>query len=251
MITPDVLQNRIKNFWGYGSLESPVWFVGMDERFDPSENKEMLEEQFRYAEVHIINGMLNSSRSKLNEWKHLANMGPFLPEGVLQTTWKYPIALYLYLRSGIYLTIDERGDVIKEYQKNILADADKKETATLELSPLPCPSTKEEDWLYKDSGLTVLSSRKEYEKKCLPDRAEELKKLIQIHKPKLIIFYSMKYLNYWEKVIGEMPQVITDRTRFASNKDTAFCVIPNGGQSGLSYEELYEFADKVKGRINL
>lgn len=250
MITSALLQNRIKNFWGYGSLEAPVWFIGMDERFDPSESKEMLEEQFRYAEDNIIGGMLNASRSKLNEWKHLANMGPFLPGGVLQATWKYPIALYLYLQSGISLTIDERGGVIKEYQRNILADADKKETATLELSPLPCPSTKEEDWLYGDSGLAILSSRKEYEKKCLPGRAEDLKKLIQIHKPQLIIFYSMKYLNYWEKVIGEMPRIITDRTRFASNKDTAFCVIPNGGQSGLSYKELYEFADRIKIPLN-
>lgn len=251
MITPDILQNRIKNFWGYGSLEAPVWFIGMDERFDPTENKDMLEKQFRYAENNLIDGMLNSSRSKINEWKHLANMGPFLPGGVLQTTWKYPIALYLYLQSGIHLTIDERGEVIKEYQRNILADTGKKETATLELSPLPCPSTKEEDWLYADSGLAILSSRKEYEKNCLPDRAEKLKELIQVHKPRLIIFYSMKYLNYWEKIIGEMPQMITNRTRFASNKDTAFCVIPNGGQSGLSYEELYEYADQVKSRIDL
>lgn len=245
----EIILDRIKNFWGYGNLESPVWIVGMDERFDPSESQEMLEEQFRYAETKMIDGMLNASRSKRNEWKHLANMEPFLMDGDLQSTWKYPIALYLYFHSGIPLTIDERSNVIKEYQRNILADVDKKEMATLELSPLPCPSTKEEDWLYKSSGLVGLSSRKEYEKNYLPDRAEKLKELIQKYKPKLIIFYSMKYLNYWEKIIGEMPQIVTDRTRFASNKDTAFCVIPNGGQSGLSYNELYEYAEKIKDKI--
>jgi len=249
MITADIIQNRIEKFWGYGSLESPVWFIGMDERFDPLESQEMLEKQFRYAEASMINGMLNASRSKRNEWKHLANMGPFLADGDLQTTWKYPIALYLYLHSGIPLTINERGYVIKEYQRNILADTDKKETVTLELSPLPCQSTKEKDWLYKSSGLKGLSSRSEYERNYLPNRAEKLKKLIQKYKPGLIIFYSIKYLNFWEKVIGEMPQIITKRTRFASNKDTAFCVIPNGGQSGLSYDELYEYADRIKNQI--
>ncbi len=251
MLSKELIQNRINNFWGYGSLESPVWLVGMDERFDPSESQEMLEDQFLYAEANMVDGMLNASRSKIDEWRHLANMEPFLVNGDLQSTWKYPIALYLYLHSGIPLTIDERSNVIKEYQRNILADANKRETATLELSPLPCPSTKEEDWIYGSLDIEGISSRKEYEKNYLQGRAEKLKGLVQRHKPKLVIFYSMKYLNYWEKIIGEMPQIVTVRTRFASNKDTAFCVIPNGGQSGLSYNELYEYADRVKDRINL
>ncbi|MBI4086600.1 hypothetical protein HY416_01310 [Candidatus Kaiserbacteria bacterium] len=251
MITQEILQNRINNFFGYGSMEAPVWFVGMDERFDSSEGLEMLEEQFRYTEANMLGGMLDASRSKINEWNHLANMGPFLPESELQTTWKYPIALYLYLQSGISLTTDERGRVIKEYQRNILADAEKKETATLELSPLPCPSTKKEDWLYGNSDLVGLSSRREYEREYLQERTRKIKEFIQVHKPKLIIFYSMGYLPYWTNIIGEMPEETTRRTRFASNKDTAFCVIPNGGQSGLSYNELYEYADKIKEKVNL
>ena len=251
MITKDLVLNRINNFWGYGSLDALVWFVGMDERFDPSENQEMLEKQFRYAEDNMKDGMLDASRSKVNEWKHLANMGPFLPEAELQTTWKYPIALYLYLRSDVALTIDDRKYVIKEYQKNILADANKKETATLEFSPLPCPSTKIEDWPYSDYGMTELSSREEYERNYLQKRACGLKELIRIHKPKLVIFYSIKYLPYWEEIIGVRPQQITRRTLFTKDKDTAFCIIPNGGQSGLSYNELYEYADKVKDRIDL
>ncbi|MDP2655029.1 MAG: hypothetical protein Q8P17_00480 [bacterium] len=249
MITADLIENRIKNFWGYGSLEASVWFIGMEERFDPSENLEMLEKQFRYAEDNMVTGMMNASRSKINLWKNLANMKPFLPHAKLQTTWKYPIALYLYLRFNSPLAGNERIEVISEHQRNTLADGDKKETTLLELSPLPCPSTKSKDWPYSGYDMEELSSREEYEKNYLQKRAWGLKELLRIHKPKLVIFYSIKYLPYWEEIIGVKPQQITRRTLFTKDKDTAFCIIPNGGRSGLSYNELYEFADKIKDHV--
>lgn len=251
MIDKELIEGRLQKFWGYGNLDAPVWFVGMDERLDPLEGQEMLEKQFRYAEGNMIDGMLGANRSRANEWKHLANMGPFLPGAELQATWKYPIALYLYLRSRVRLSVDERVKVLREYQIKMLADADKKETATLELSPLPCPSTREEDWLYGDYDVKGLSSRKEYEKNYLHNRALRLRELIQGHTPKLVIFYSMGYLPHWEEVMGVRLQKITRRTLFAGTQDTAFCIIPNGGQSGLSYNELYEYADEIRGRINL
>jgi hypothetical protein len=59
----------------------------------------------------------------------------------------------------------------------------------------------------------------------------------------------MGYLGYWEKIIGEKPERITYRTLFAKNTNTAFCIIPNGSQSGLSYYELGEYVEKIKDRI--
>ena len=51
MINKELIQNRIDNFWGYGSLDAPVWFIGIEERFDKEKfGVEMLEEQFKYAE---------------------------------------------------------------------------------------------------------------------------------------------------------------------------------------------------------
>lgn len=247
-----MLKDRIEHFWGYGSLESPVWLVGIEERFDPSQNLEMLEGQFNYAEDNAVNGILDASRSKRDEWKHLANMEPFLQNGKLQSTWKYPIALYLYLCSNTSLTtLYEREKEIGGYQREVLADTDAKGATTLELSPLPCPGIGEENWVYKDFNIVGFSSRKEYEKKYLLKRTETLKEFVKEHKPKLIIFYGMGYLQYWEKIIGEMPQIITRRTKFSSNRDTAFCVIPNGGQSGLSYDELYEYANLIKNMVKI
>ena len=41
MLTSDILQDRIKNFWGYGSLDAKVWFVGMEEGLGPTVDTEL------------------------------------------------------------------------------------------------------------------------------------------------------------------------------------------------------------------
>ena len=42
MITQKLIKRRIENFWGYGSFEAPVWFVGMEEGRDPKANEDDL-----------------------------------------------------------------------------------------------------------------------------------------------------------------------------------------------------------------
>ncbi len=191
MITQVILQNRIKNFWGYGNLESPVWFVGMEERFDyKKEGIEMLEQQFLYADAHTVKNMLNADRSRVSEWKHLANMEPFIPDikRELQKTWRLPIALYLYLHNS---TRPTRNEILK-FQRWMLADKSKERVATLELSPLPAPSTNDDDWslLYSRYRIHGLESRRLYEKSYLPERADKLKELVKEYAPRLIIFYG-------------------------------------------------------------
>ena len=36
MINNDLIANRIKNYWGYGNLDSDMWFIGMEEGFSGS-----------------------------------------------------------------------------------------------------------------------------------------------------------------------------------------------------------------------
>ena len=254
MMNKELIQNRIDNFWGYGSLDAPVWFVGIEERFDKEKfGVEMLEEQFKYAEANIDNGILDASRSKISEWKHLANMEPFLPYGKPQSTWRLPIALYLYFSNKTYPTKES----ILDFQRNVLADGDKKEVATIELSSLPAFSTN--DWSFYDKyEILELRSRKEYERYYLPRRAEQLGELVKLHKPKLVIFYSSNkssHLPRWREVIGDELETVTDHDKrlamyFAQTVDTSFCVIPQP-TAGVSYDELYEYADRVKDRIDL
>ena len=260
MITSDILQNRIKNFWGYGKLDASTWFIGMEERIDKfdfaqedKEGESILEKQFIYAEkVQDENGMINVDRTNENEWGYLANMSPFLhDQKTIQPTWRYPIALYLYLESEItkILNNEETKKAVLKHQVDILSDGVKKKTATLELSSLPNPSIKAKDWLplYTREGFL---SREDY----LPKRAKELKKLIQEHQPQRVIFYGLQYKSFWEVAIGAELKMETPRMYFIKSKHTLFYLIPQG--RGMSfggrgcYERLYEFAKKIKDQIS-
>ncbi|MCX6754001.1 MAG: hypothetical protein NTV03_03030, partial [Candidatus Nomurabacteria bacterium] len=206
MITPDILHNRIKNFWGYGSLESPVWLVGMEEGFhstDAVADREMLERQFL---LPTINGMFDASRPIDNSIRDLTNLSPFLPNSKIQSTWKFPIALLLFLKNGVIPC----KEGILDFQHSILANGEKNEAATIELMPLPSPSTSV--WPYGD--VQGFETRESYLSEYRRLRAQGLKELVQKYSPKLIIFYSMSYFSDWVEVIGRIPEKITDQMYF-------------------------------------
>jgi len=253
MLSQDIIQNRIKNFWGYGSLESPVWLVGMEERFDSSRLGEYeLEKQFNYTKENSINGMLDVKRSDMSKWKELSNLSPFLKYAELQKTWKLPIYLYLYLKNSNKDIITNIN--VLNFQINILCDSSINEASTIELSPLPAFSTNE--WTYGKYGIFEMETRNKYYKNFLPERAERIKELVNKYKPKLVIFYSSNqktHLPRWVQIIGKIPELISNPENrlsmyFANNGNTSFCIIPQP-TAGVSYSELNEYAEKIKERI--
>ena len=64
----DLIRRRIDTFWGYGSIGAPVWFVGMEERFDLVAGEEKLWKQFEYADSNMQKGMLDVDRSRISDW---------------------------------------------------------------------------------------------------------------------------------------------------------------------------------------
>jgi len=255
MITPDLIKNRIENFFGYGSLKSPVWFIGMEERFDSEKlDENELEKQFNYAIKNSIDGVLDVKRSEVSKWKNLANMSPFLNHTKQQKTWRLPINLYLYLKSNNKIIPSDIN--IIDFQINKLCDSTINEVSTLELSSLPAFSTKY--WNYDKYRIPGMETRNEYYKNYLSERAEKIKKLVNEYKPKLVIFYSSSqktHLPRWIQIIGKNVEIISDPKRrlnmyFSNNEDTSFCIIPQP-IAGVSYEELYEYADKIRGKIKL
>lgn len=239
MLTPDLIKNRIKKFWGYGSLESPVWYVGMEEGLNPTIDTKELDIRFKSAD-----GMATVDMRK--DMAHLAgHMKWFNKDSPIQPTWKYPIALYLYLKNHRIPTKEE----IREHQGLVLGDKQKKESTTIELMPLPSQKTSESTWLYKNYGVPGLNSREEYLNTYRPKRVQELKHLIEKYSPKLVIFYSIGYLPEWTEIIGQKPKEITKQMYFIQKGKTSFCILPQGASFGISYDRLYEYADKIKNKI--
>lgn len=238
MLTSNLIQNRIKNFWGYGSLNAPVWYVGMEEGLGPTTDTEELEIRFKAADGKITVDMRKDMAHLVGHMKWFQKNSP------IQATWKYPIALYLYLKNHRIPTKED----IREHQGLILGDKEKKESTTIELMPLPSQKAHESTWLYKKYGVIGLDTRKEYLNTYKPKRVKELKNLIEKYSPKLVIFYSIEYLPEWTEIIGQKPKEITKQMYYIQKEETNFCILPQGASFGMSYKRLYEYADKINKR---
>lgn len=248
----DLIINRIKNFWGYGSLESPIWIVGMEEGFrvtsDIASDRKMLERQFL---LPTVNGMFDIRRPIDPGFSDLTNLFPFLPSAGPrpQSTWKFPIMLYLFLRNGKYPSEDE----ILKFQRFVLADGKENEMATLELSPLPSP--KIDCWLFAD--VPGFETRKSYERIYQKQRSKGLRDLVQKYSStlKLVIFYSANkktHLPVWAEAIGKMSSELTEITHqmyFEKTNKTSFCIIPQNHRNSMTSARLYEYAEKIKERV--
>ena len=235
MITPDLVHRRIAKFWGYGCFGAPAWFVGMEEGLGPETD---FEERFRAADGKAT---IDMRRDMTGVPHAMAWFRP--PAPPIQQTWKYPIALYLFLRDGRSPTLEE----IRAYQLDVLGDIDRKDSCVIELMPLPARSSGDAGWPYSN----YVGNRKQYLERYKPERVRQLRNLIATHRPRLVIFHALTYLSDWADVIGETLSLITRQMYFAAVGGTACCAIPNANSRGMSYGRLYDFAARVRPRVSL
>ena len=232
-----LIQERIKNFWGYGNLESRVWFVGMEEGYN--EKTESLEARFRSTagkQVFDVFESLKGDEGHVVWFKKGARTQP---------TYRPLIFLLLYMRTGKTPSLED----IRQYQIEEFGRASS-DMAALELMPLPSKSINERDWIYAPFGIEGLSSRKEYLKTYKPERVRALRELIKQHEPRLVVFYSLTYLNDWKQVVGiPMEEAIPGMLYAASDGRTLYAVVPHSVARGISRNHWKEMAEAIRNRL--
>jgi hypothetical protein len=239
MITADILQRRIEMFWGYGSLKSPVWFVGMEEGLGFNTSEEQLDARFFATDGKTT---VDMRRDMMQVRDHIECV---MNSPRIQPTWKYPIALCLYLKNQKFPLKEE----IRNYQEFVLGDNKREQNAVIELMPLPSNKAHESAWIYGKYGISGLNSRKEYLAMHKSKRVKELRSLIKTYSPKLVIFHSLGYLSDWVQIVGIKFEEMVPQMYFAENGGTDFCVIPQGSSFGMSYHRLYGFAEIISERV--
>ncbi len=234
-----LIQERIKNFWGYGNLDSDVWFVGMEEGYN--ESNEILFERFKATVHKAVFDIYDDLKVDPSHVYWFEENAPTQP------TYRPLIYIHRFLQTGTEPTIEE----IREYQirKFGRKTADH---AVLELMPLPSKSIKETDWLYANSGVKGLSSRKEYLTEYKPARVRELHALIQQYKPKLVLFYSRTYLPDWQQIAGvPFEEVIQKKLHIAKDHDTLYAVVPHATSFGMSKNDWRDIAERIRTSLFL
>ena len=238
MISEKLVQDRL-DFWGYGSFNAPVWFVGMEEGL-PALDAEQLEARFRVTQGRPLVDIRQEMAPVLGHMKWFKEPYP------IQATWKYLIALHLCLKDG---QRPSRADIAL-FQGMRFADTAIAATAAIELMPLPSSKAHQSTWLYGSYPGLGLASRSEYLAKYKPSRVRQLRELIGRFLPRLVIFHSVSYVEDWEAVCGISKIAVTRQMYFMQNDYTAFCIIPQASSFGMSYRRLYEYADLIRERIS-
>lgn len=229
-----LIKERIENFWGYGNLDGSVWFVGMEEGCDGSIQK--LIERFKETSDGEVFDIYDDMRSSADHMKWFEEDAP------TQSTYRKLIYLLIYLQTSKEPTLED----IREYQIKHFGRK-KNDHAILELMPLPCRSLSPKDWVYGTSGIKGLSSRKEYLEVYKPKRIERLGELINKHKPKFVIFYSLTYLNDWREVAGvPLEEIIEKKLYIAKDDRTIYAVVPHSTAHGMFASDWKQIAEKLK-----
>lgn len=244
MISKELIQNRIDNFWGYGNLDGKYWFIGMEEGHDLDDDalERRFTETFDKNTVDIIKGM-TTVKDHLKWFKQ--------PWSKIQKTWKGYIIIKLFLELGTMPDTES----IRSFQLNKLGrkfiNNVPNDHAILELMPLPASSSAEQHWVYKGMGIADLCDRKTYLGKYKPNQIIKLRNLIKKYKPELVVFYSKNYLEDWNKVAGCDLEEIQKDQYIGSNGGTLFCALPHPVAHGVSNADWDCWGQEIYNRLKL
>ena len=231
----------MRGFFGYGNLDAPTWFVGMEEGGGNT-----------ISEIHARLSAWDRRGRKplehLREFHLLIGVRQLMEAPVrLQKTWAQLIRVLFASRGS---DPPNSADV-RRYQAHALGHLDG-ETALLELLPLPSPSIG--TWLYGDnSGLDVLESRSRYRDHVTPTRVGALRHLVEKHEPRQVIFYgsSPSYRRCWSKIAGTdlVAEEIEGRNAWFGSRNPSDCVVtlhPNA--RGVTNRYFTSLGDRLRVR---
>jgi hypothetical protein len=180
-LTDDELE-LAKNCYGYGPWGAPYWFIGIEERLDPTEKGDRTKRAGAFRRLNT-DGLCD--RREFHQ-----EIGIDRWETELQPTWGRLIWL---LKK--YLKDPDDSHCLLNYQVNSWGNA-KGDTCVTELSGLPSDSSVEGRKLdherFKDCKVQFKDIRTQ--------RIKNLSREIKDYEPKLVIFYGKMQVEYWRQI---------------------------------------------------
>ena len=228
----ETLKKFMDGFFGYGDLEAPIWFIGMEEGGGNSleEINKRLETWKKLGETVTMD--MYEFHREINDLKFFngSNIAR------LQPTWAKLIRFILSHEKEV-INIAK----VKDFQITRLGRY-KSKTCLLELMPLPSPSINQ--WIYnKITKIPELQNRQIYKEVIAPRRISKLKKLIKFHNVRKVVFYGKTYTNYWKQfLVDENLWKETEHFTHAEENRIQYWILPHPTAYGVTnkfYEQIY------------
>jgi len=173
---------------GYGNPKGDFWFIG------PEEGGSAVS---LYERMNVWNELGSDEHfHDLKKFHLIFKNGTeqfFVGKVKLQKTWNGLIEILFGIQGKEY-TLEAK----KEYQSNQLG-AEDGETLLAELFPFASKSLNDSEW-----NEFFGESKKDYWDKYAIQRIQLITEQIEIYKPKLVVFYSVAFSNYWEQIINQV-----------------------------------------------
>ena len=259
LIKEETLRHWIDHFYGYGSWDAKIWFVGYEE--GGGDLPEDVADRLDYFYQHHDKAREPTLCDIRELYKHVTARvdGPkagvfktlydyrFGPKATQHGAWKNLIAFRFGFRGT------KAPDLLK-YQANSFT---KDDFALINLYPLPSPHN--HAWYYSwldMPQLSFLKSRKLYEESVYEKRTQDLLNKIKTHKPEIVVMYGMSniidlknsFASKFRMVKGT-PQVIPQHHRADIDETTLIITtqIPTlrHGRPGTGFD-WYEFGKSVR-----
>lgn len=214
------------NFFGYGNLTSPYWFIGKEEG-----GGKTIEENVKRMDTWVETGK-TTTVDIIDYHKKLGYSDKSLHR--LQPTW---------VKVAQVLQILEHGEVKYDTMRDYLFTQFGRKNgnhALLELMPLASRSTSY--WKYATlTDIPELADRNVYMQTVAPKRITRLKTLIATYQPKLVLFYSSSpdYIDYWSQIVGDtqwtwIPLISKHKTCYLKRNGTVFFITPHPTGFGIN-----------------
>lgn len=236
------LRAFVNDYFGYGNLNSPYWFIGKEEGGSVT----LAENNLRVAKWVEMGSPIT-----LDAYVYHKSLGMSDYEfSRIQPTYTKIIQILLHL-DGSASDIDAR----RAFQATKLGRAGANH-ALLELMPLASRSTGL--WLWEDQVAKALNlhNRKQYWETIMPKRIVALKDLIAKYKPKLVLFYSTQsdYIKAWSQFAGVDAwewHKITPYMKYGLQQvgNTLYVITTHPTMKGIRGTDFTEVAEAIKSRL--
>lgn len=233
----------MSDFFGYGNLASPYWFIGKEEGGGAS-----LEENFQRI---LVWEKLGKSLTVDSIQYHQALGFTEKDLQKIQPTWTKLIQVLLELEEKDSLDKELR----RHYQRHVLGRVASNH-CVIELMPMASRSTGL--WLWKDifTEYFGLKNRRDYFAKIVPQRKQLIKELIAKHQPKLVLFYSTQvdYLPHWREISSVADfssKKLSDKFTFYWKKtpSTLYVITPHPTAHGLTVNDFQSIGRFIRENL--
>lgn len=222
----NIIVEYMENFFGYGNLVSPYWFIGKEEG-----GGKTIEENIKRIETWSESGK-TTTVDIIDYHRKLGFTDKNLHQ--LQPTW---------VKIAQVLQILEHDAVESESMREYLFSRFGRihgSNALLELMPLASRSTSY--WKYaKLTDIPDLADRKVYMQTVAPKRIARLKTFTETYNPKLVLFYSSSpdYIDYWSQIVGDnkwtwIPLIPKHKTGYTKKNGILFFITPHPTGFGIN-----------------